>query len=762
MLCRRLAVLIVAIALASSIAAQSHTFTHFAGSTGGGGFEDGIGAAVRFSYPSGVAVDASGSLYVADADNHTIRKITGNAVTTLAGLTGVSGGRDGTGYRASFNLPNAVAVDVSGNVYVADTVNGRVRKITRHGAVTTLTPFLGAIFGIAVDSAGNVYVVGNAVLKIDRTGALTTIAGALNEAGSSDGIGGAARFRAAHGVAVDAAGNLYVADSGNNTIRKVTPDGLVATIAGQAGPAGSADGPASMARFDYPTGIAVAPDGVVYVADSFNHTIRKIDRTGLVSTYAGAADVEGSADGPAAAARLLVPQGLAIDATGNLFVCDSFNATIRRIGADGVVTTIAGQAVEAGSRDANGGDARFDRPSDVAVDDSGNVYVADSFNHTIRKITPAGDVTTLAGLAGAYGSADGRGSLARFAYPSGIAVDRSGVVYVGDSENHTIRKITPAGDVTTLAGLAGVSGSSDGPGSAARFLRPKGLAVDAKGNIYVADSGNHTIRQITAEGVVSTLAGLAGVAGSTDGAASAARFNDPQDVAVTREPHDLVKFLVADTGNHTLRVMFHAGNVVTWAGTAGETGSTSGQSLRSARFTYPYGVAFHPDHGIYIADTGNNSIREIVGTSFSVGYAGGDPSVAGSSDGIESRFNAPLGIDIDRTGTIYVADARNHCIRKASPARTMAYIDSWKGFVGQTRQLRAEPQTAAAYKWEIIRRPSGSTAELSSATSPTPTFVPDLPDRYVFRLTATSAAGTTVTDTWVDATANPRRRSASH
>ena len=220
--------------------------------------------------------------------------------------------------------------------------------------------------------------------------------------------------------------------------------------------------------------------------------------------------------------------GVAVDSAGNVYVADTYNDEIRKITPSGVVTTLAGSAGQAGSSDGTGSAARFDWPEGVAVDSAGNVYVADCRNDEIRKITPSGVVTTLAGSAGQYGSSDGTGSAARFDGPMGVAVDSAGNVYVADYGNDEIRKITPSGVVTTLAGSAGQTGSSDGTGSAARFYYPEGVAVDSAGNVYVADAGNDEIRKITPSGVVTTLAGSAGQTGSSNGTGSAASFYFPR------------------------------------------------------------------------------------------------------------------------------------------------------------------------------------------------------------------------------------------
>jgi len=325
---------------------------------------------------------------------------------------------------------------------------------------------------------------------------VSTLAGQAGSKGSADGSGAAARFSVPYGIACDVAGNLYVADNGDSTIRKITPTGVVTTLAGKAGSSGSADGSGAAARFYSLFGVACDAAGNLYVTDLGN-TIRTITPTGLVSTLAGTAGPPGSVDGSGSAARFDFPQGIAGDAAGNLYVADTGNNAIRKITPAGEVTTLAGKAGSSGSADGSGTAARFSVPAGIACDAAGNLYVAEIGNDTIRKITPAGEVTTLAGKAGSEGSADGSGAAARFNAPAGIACDTAGNLYVADSGNDTIRKITPAGEVTTLAGKAGSSGSADGNGVAARFLNPGGIAGDAAGNLYVADTGNDTIRKIT-------------------------------------------------------------------------------------------------------------------------------------------------------------------------------------------------------------------------------------------------------------------------
>lgn len=325
-----------------------------------------------------------------------------------------------------------------------------------------------------------------------------TLAGG-GEVGSADGPGSEARFSGPHGIAVDTASTIYVADTYNNTIRKISPDGVVSTMAGLAGVLGSADGSGSDARFNQPWTVAVDAAGNLYVTDNGNETIRKITAGGLVSTLAGQVGEFGSADGPASEALFWFSTGVAVDADGNVYVADTNNNTIRKITPEGVATTLAGRAngfVPApGSEDGIGSAARFYQPDGLGVDAAGNVYVADYANHTIRKITPEGAVSTFAGQAREPGNVDATGNNARLNHPTGVAVDGAGNVYVAEFTGNTIRKITPNGQVTTLAGLAETPGSADGTGSAARFNGPYGVAVDTAGNLYVVEYWGRRVRK---------------------------------------------------------------------------------------------------------------------------------------------------------------------------------------------------------------------------------------------------------------------------
>jgi sugar lactone lactonase YvrE len=523
---------------------------------GAAGTSDGTGTAARLDEPRGIALDTDGTLYVADYDNHLIRKITSaGVVTTLAGQADQPGNADGLGTAASFRGPMGIAVSATGVVYVADTGNRAVRRITPDGRVTTLAlsgQSLGEPRGIAIDAAGAIVVAdygSHAVRSVSGAGVVTTLAGTAGSPGTADGTGAAARFHFPSGLAVTNAGAIYVADTENDTIRAIAPGAVVSTTAGRAGQTSSVDGHGAAARFEDPFAAAVDATGVIYVADSAAHVIRRVSPEGAVTTYAGTAGAYGSADGTGAAARFYSPFGVAVDAAGTVYVADSFNSTVRKISTGGVVTTLAGTARSRGSADGTGAAARFDQPFGIAVDGNGTVYVSDATANAIRKISPAGVVSTLAGLAGNAGSTDGTGTAARFTVPYAIAVDAAGTVYVVDHGNHTIRRVTAAGVVTTLAGTAGSAGSTDGNGGAARFRYPSGIAVDRAGNVFVADTDNHVIRQISPSGEVTTIGGAVGP-GSSDGTGTAARFYNPKGVAADSAG----RIYVADRSNHTIRV----------------------------------------------------------------------------------------------------------------------------------------------------------------------------------------------------------------
>ncbi|MGE0041478.1 MAG: hypothetical protein AB7H88_10160 [Vicinamibacterales bacterium] len=649
---------------AALIAATTFTFSTLAGTPGPVvNSRDGLGTDAQFDAPRGVAADGAGNLFVADTTNNTIRRISRTGeVTTFAGTAGFGAYADGAGVEARFNEPFGLAVDRAGTIYVADASNNAIRRITPEGVVTTLaggggpgttdgtgrTARLDEPRGVAVDAGGTVYVAdydNHLIRKITPAGVVTTLAGGPDEPGNADGRGAEARFRGPMGITVDRSGVVFVADSGNRAIRRISPDGDVTTLAAP----GLSD----------PRGLVVDDEGTVYVADYRGHSVKVVSAGGRVGNLAGSRSA-GAADGQGVAARFNSPTGIAWGLDG-VYVADTANDTIRAVTLDGAVTTVAGMAGRTTSADGVGPDAVFEDPFSVAADVDGVVYVADSAAHIIRRISADGEVTTYAGSPGQFGSADGTGQEARFYSPFGIAVDRAGTVYVADSYNSTVRRIEPGGVVTTLAGTALTPGDVDGTGADARFDQPFGIAVGPDGNVYVSDATFNTIRRITPDGVVTTVAGRSREHGLVDGVGADARFAVPYGIAIDAAG----TIYVVDHGNHAIRAVTPEGVVTTLAGT-GTAGYTDGAGAE-AQFTFPSGIAVNREGEIFVADTDNHAIRLVArdGTVTTVGGGGRVGSTDG--DGPDASFFNPKGVAVDRDGALYVADRGNHTVRVGLP-----------------------------------------------------------------------------------------------
>lgn len=488
---------------------------------------------------------------------------------------------------------------------------------------------------------------------------LSLLAGNDGGAGNRDGAGTAARFYNPSDTTIDAQGTVYITDTWNRTIRKFTSDGIVTTLAGSPYDpfSGSVDGAGTSARFSDPQGIAVDGAGNIYVADA--KAIRKISPAGIVTTLAGKADAAGNVDGTGDQARFRSPYRIAVDAAGNLFVTDV--DAIRRITPSGTVTTVART-----DRRLIPALQMLNTVRGIAVDRSGNLYVVDAFDQnsardisyassSIRKIAPNGVVTTLAGVdgtvprtEGAIGSRDGSGTDARFNSPDGITIDADGNLFVSDMGNRTIRKVTPAGDVTTVAGSPGLSGSADGNGAAARFLAPMGITSGPDGNIYLADSFSNTIRQVAANGDVITVAGKPASYGYRDGNSTSALFWNPAGIA----GDGLGNMFIADRNNHSIRRVSAAGEVTTIAGMAGQPGAVNGTGA-DARFLSPSDVAVDSTGNLYVADTGNSLIRKITPT--------------GAVTTVLTQYRATA-IAVDADGNVYAGDFSSPIVRKITPS----------------------------------------------------------------------------------------------
>ncbi len=626
----------VAVSCTPVLRSGPYTVSTWAGDSGSTA-PDGVGTAARFESPSGFAKDSAGNMYVSDSNRNTIRKVSpSGAVTTLAG-SGSTGLVDGTGDAAQFAYPAGLAVDDAGNVYVADSGNRAVRKISASGVVSTLARGFGFPVGIAVDRTGNVYISDQdmqTIQKISSTGEISRLAGD-GTPGFADGSGTGARFHCPNAMAIDNTGNLFVSDGCNFAIRKVTPTGTVTTVVGRPDGHGIVDGVGSAARFAGIGGLAFDSAGNLYVSDS--NALRKVTPGNVVTTLAGNANYD-YRDGDGGSARFGTPRGLVVDTAGTIYVADSGNHVVRKVSPTGQVATWLGQVRGDGFLDATGTAARFNTPNGVAADGMGNVYVADTGNRAIRKITHAGVVTTLAG-GGSAGQADGTGAAAQFTAPGRMAADTAGNVYVIDG--NLIRKVSTAGAVTTLQALSSPrSIAVDGagtlyiaaggsifkmvPGNAAAsfatgFISPKGIAVDSAGNVYVADSDRNSISRISAQGQVAVLAG--GTSGFADGVGTAAKFSGPLDLAVDGAGNvyvtgDLLQIYYSHVGfgsqyysGGAIRKITSAGVVTTIAGN-GWAGRADGRG-NLAQFDRPTAIAADAAGTVYVVEAQTNAVRKV-------------------------------------------------------------------------------------------------------------------------------------------------------
>jgi len=401
------------------------------------------------------------------------------------------------------------------------------------------------------------------IRAIDPTGAVTTIAGNENF-GEDDGKGTAATFRGPHDLAALPDGTLYVADTFNDEIRKIAPDGTVTTYSGKA-TAGFADGPSTEAKLLLPQFISGDGKGNFYIGDYGNNRIRKLSKDGQVTTVVGGDPVDATTDpkanfqdGPAKAAKVLGPTSVAVAADGTLYFTDRENNAIRKIDPAGIVTTVAGTG-DAGYQDGPGNQAKFNRPRYLQFGPDGALYVSDTYNHRIRKVAPDGTVTTVAG-SGTSGDAgggykDGPAATALFSFPQGLAIAPDGTIYVADIGNQMVRKIDPQGNVTTLAGNPPLDsnnqptgGFMDGPGTEAQFNNPGAILIQSDGSLLVTDRANNRIRKVTPDGTVSTVAGLFD-SGLWDGPVSIARLDGPFGLAFDSDG----SVLIAEENNNRVR-----------------------------------------------------------------------------------------------------------------------------------------------------------------------------------------------------------------
>jgi uncharacterized protein (TIGR03437 family) len=617
------------------------TLTLVAGNSRAGFSGDG-GPAVnaQLNFPQGLAFDPAGNLYIADSKNNRVRIVTKDGlINTFAGSGQISTGGGPSNYNDNgpavnglLHLPSGVAVDKNGNVYIADTADNTIRQVTTDGIIHTYAgdsypgfygdsgnPINAEFYGpqdVAVDGSGNVYVADTQNVRIRQitpsTGLITTYAGGGTtatvgtqkgvETNGDKGTATSAIVQAPFALAIDSSGNLYFAQNSASTIRKVDTKGIITTVAGTGTSGFGGDGStATSAQMNFPTGIAVDGSGNLYVADSLNLRVRKI-AGGNISTVAGNGVVSyGGDNGSALKAQLNTPQGAAVDNAGNIYVADTLNHAVRKIDAKGNITAVIGNGT------AGSGSNQLSGPQGVAVDSSGNVYVADTQNARIVKVTPGGSASTYAGNGSpGYGGDNGAATSAQIYTPTGVAVDAKGNLYIADYQNHRVRKVATDGTITTVAGNGNQGYAGDGGAATSALLNyPAGVAVDSGGNLYIADWGNYVIRKVLASGTIVTIAGNHRPGFSGDGGlAPQAQIDSPTDVAVDSSWN--VYFTDASA---RVRKVFTSGFIGTIAGSGTPGYSGDGGAATAAQVNTPAGLAVDSSGNVFVADSGNNAVR---------------------------------------------------------------------------------------------------------------------------------------------------------
>lgn len=832
--------------------------------------------------------NAAGSV-LTDEARLTVVNVTAGSFT-LAGRLGMAGYADGSAAVAQFAYPMGIARAADGSLYVSDARNNRMRRVAADGTVSTVAMDVATPRGVCFDAAGNLYVAdenASVIRKYSAAGGSSIHAGQLWTPGSIDGDHGTARLRAPNGLAIDAAGNLYVADTVDQTVRKISAAGAVSTLAGTPGVSGYIDGPGATARFNFISyqgcGVAVGPDGAIYVTDSGNHCVRRIGLDREVTTVAGSPARQGAVDGGPSHGSMDAPIGLTFDANGILYVVDSSQSNIRAISPDGYLYTIAGGW---GSGEGVGTAFGLRSPQALVLGPDGRLYIADANNSAIRVYVPTGpavvreptdaveigvgggavfavDVTgawplpqfrwqqrysvptgtdwndvvdgeffegassgqlvatgvssrvaglefrcvvsnpkgsvmsraaaltvasrgifTLAGaptntavrdgLLNEAGMTDPRsfvllpdGALAfidgyylmRVLRPSGevvpgpqktavnasgLARDAAGNLYFSDQYQHSVRKVSPSGTVELIAGANdyNASGAVDGLGTAARFKWPTRIASTPGGTLYVFDSGSYTVRAITPAGQVTTLAGLAGISGTQDGLGAGARLSYITAMAMAPDGN----LIVRDASGRVVRRITPDGVVTTVAGAAGY-GSFDGPGAVAGINADDGGLAVGPDGTIYLAERLTGKIRMI--------SAAGFVTTLRDREGTPVIFSQPSGLAVDAAGTLYVGDAARHTIsgyvQPPQIVRSPASVATQPGAT-VTLSVDATGTVDAHYQWSRngLALPGETSAQLVIATVSAATagdYIVEVSNRGGYRRSDTATVSMTQAQT---------------
>lgn len=651
----------------------------------------------RLANPAGFCIDQVGNIFIADALNHRVRKVTPEGiVTTLAG-TGEAGysGDNGAATSARLNRPSAVTVDTAGTVYVSDTGNQRIRAIGPDGLIRTIAGTGAAGFGgdggpgasaqlnnprgIAVDESGNVFVAdaGNArIRRIDSQGSISTIAG-TGEPGFSGDRGPATLAQLGrttntgnhpgYGLVIDKAGQLYLADTENRRVRRITPSGGIDTIAGSGRYSFDGDGGAARsASFLRPTNVAVDPEGNVYVSDSEALRLRKILTSGVIITVAGRG-TSGGDGGPSTLAWMFRPHRIAVDSQGNVYITEHLGHRVRKVAPGGITTTVAGTGLPGFSGEGGPAtQAQLQFPNDLAVDGAGNLYIADSSR--IRRITPAGIISTFAGGGDQVGE-NVPALQSRIATVTGLRFDKQGNLCYADGGENRVRRISATGLITTIAG--GGTGGDGGPARSAQLAIPQGIDFDSRGNLYIADQDTGRIRRVTPEGVIST-------------------------VATARTPHSVRvdsrdNVIVSDTDGDQIFSLSPAGMKTVIAGTGKRGFGGDGGPAVNADLYFPTGLEIDASGNIFVADLVNQRVRKLVP------IIGGVVNLLVSSDSL--GFFHKIGTEPPSSQGVIVSSSTGTLAFTATSSTAWLTVDRISGTTPATVNISVNPSVLAAGRY---------------------------------------------------------------
>jgi sugar lactone lactonase YvrE len=666
----------------------------------GGQLFDGLLATYTIlNTPNSVAMDSAGNLFIADMNNNVIRKVSTNGMSQIiAGTGAIAGigadtslGDGGLATNACLNQPTAVVLDTNGNLYIADSGNNRVRKLQTNGIITTIAgngqtylngnlnqvgdggPATNAALalpaGLALDKSGNLFIADNwhqTIRKMDTNGNINTVAGKTGFNGyTGDNIPATtAELTFPSGVAVDATGNLFIADTGNNRIRKVNTSGTITTFAGTGTAGYSGDGSsATTAKVNSPAGVSVDANGNVFVADTGNQSIRKITNN-IIFTVAGngVAGLSGNG-GFATNANLSSPNAVISDKSGNLFIADSANNVIRAVATNGLITSMAGRSLNDGDLAVN---ATLNVPWGVVQDNAGNTFVSETGNHRIRKIDTNGVITTFAGNGiPAFGGDGGQATNASLKYPMGLALDSSGDLFIADEGNYRVRMVNTNGTITTVAGNGTGYNHGDGAAATNAGFYPFGLAMDLTGNLYIADMPHDRIRKVDTNGIITTVAGNNTFSYSGDGSlATNTGIGDSAGVAID----GLGNLYFASSSFYRICKVDTNGFITTVAGNGTRGDSGDGGLATNAQFEYPYCVSVDTRGDLFISDSISARVREVTASGFISTVAGngiqGNPIDNVSGNG--SSLSFPRGTWPDLAGNLFISDFGANRIRKVT------------------------------------------------------------------------------------------------